>query len=361
MLAGMAQAFVVSGKERLILGVAFLATVSAGICSHDRFGPIPAFLFAALGLSLLAVVVGEATDHLSTRLKPGVTGILQSTLGNLPELFVCIFSLRAGLVEVVKAALVGSILANTMLVLGLAILLGGLKNGRQSFHSESPKLISIMLLVSAASLLIPTLAGLIHSPAGEHEVPLSLAVSVILLIVFGCTLTFFLKGNKDLAPPPHDPDAAGWPTMFAVVVLAAAAIGAAFVSEWFVDALTPATKMMGISSGFTGLVIVAIAGNAIENLVGIQLMVKNKPDYAMSVILTSSLQIALVLIPVLVIISQFVGSTPLTLQLNPLLTVGLVLAAIVPAFIVFDGESIWLEGVSLVGLYSIIAAAFWWG
>lgn len=357
----MAATLVVSKKEKLILGGAVVATAAAGFTGHARLGPVVAFLFAAVALSLLAVVVGEATDQLGTRLSAGVTGVIQSALGNLPELFVCIFSLKAGLIDVVKGALVGSILANSLLVLGLAIFFGGLKNGRQKFESEAPKLTTSLLLLSAAALVIPTLARLTQAPAGKHEEPLSLAVSVILLIVFCASLAFFLKGSKELAPPPHQPDAHGWPLGFGVVVLALAGVGAAFVSELFVDALAPATEAMGLSQGFTGLVVVAIAGNAIENLVGIQLMVRNKPDYAMSVILNSSLQIALVLVPILVIVSHFVGAVPLTLELNPLLAVALVLAAIVPTFIVSDGESNWLEGVALVGLYGIIATAFWWG
>jgi Ca2+:H+ antiporter len=133
------------------------------------------------------------------------------------------------------------------------------------------------------------------------------------------------------------------------------------VSEWFVDALVPATKALGISEAFSGLVVVAIAGNAIENVVGIQLAVKNKADYALSVILNSSLQIALALIPVLVFLSFVIGSTPLTLVLSPLLVVAMVLSAVVSAVIVFDGESIWLEGVALIGLYIVLVSAFWWG
>jgi Ca2+:H+ antiporter len=133
------------------------------------------------------------------------------------------------------------------------------------------------------------------------------------------------------------------------------------VSEWFVGALEPATKSMGLSEAFTGLVVVAIAGNAIENLVGIQLALKNKPDLAVSVVLNSSLQIALLVIPALVIASLFIASTPLTLVLSPLLLVVMLFSAIVPAFVVFDGEAIWLEGAALVGLYILVAAAFWWG
>src|SRR6185369_3477004 len=146
-----------------------------------------------------------------------------------------------------------------------------------------------------------------------------------------------------------------------IVVLACTAFGAALVSDWFIEALQPAMATLGISEAFAGLVIVAIAGNSIENLVGIQLAWKNQSDYAVSVILNSSLQVALGLFPILVLLSFVLGGSILTFVLSPLLIVALALAAIVSAVVVFDGESIWLEGLALIGLYSIIAAAFWWG
>ena len=351
----------VSLKDKKILGAAMLATLVAGFCTHDRFGPIVAFLTAALALSLLAVVVGHATDHLGSRMSPGATGVLQSALGNLPELMVCIFSLRAGLVDVVKGALVGSIMANSLLVLGLATLFGGLKNGTQKFKSEPPKMIAILMFLAVAALLVPSLAHWVHTPAGAHEKELSGVCSIVLLVVFGCTLSFFLKGSPEVTCEDAC-EHASWSVGLAGGVLALAGIGSAFVSDWFVEALKPATQAMGLSEAFTGLVVVAIAGNAIENLVGIQLALKNKPDYAVSVILNSSLQIALVLIPVLVLVSMvFFTATPLTLVLSPMLVVALVLSALIPAMIVFDGETIWLEGAALIGLYILIAAAFWWG
>lgn len=147
----------------------------------------------------------------------------------------------------------------------------------------------------------------------------------------------------------------------AVAILVFAGVGAALVSDWFVEALTPTMKSLHLSEAFTGLVIVAIAGNAVENVVGIQLAARNKPDYAISVILNSSLQIALFLIPTLVLLSFVLGGAHLTLVLPPLLVAALALTSLVSAFIVYDGESIWLEGVALIGLYGIIAAAFWWG
>lgn len=352
----------VTKKDWLTIAGTLAAVVLAG-ATHGNSNDILAFICAAAALSLLAVMVGHGTDQLGKRMSPGATGVVQSAFGNLPELMVCIFSLKAGLVDVVKGALIGSILANSLLVLGLAALLGGLKHGTQKFASEPPRMIAILMMLASAALAMPTLTSLLHTPAEKHESQLSLVCAVVLLVIFACTLPFFIKGNSNVTPEEatemdHHPM---WPTWFTVAVLCTAGIGAAFVSEWFVSALEPATKAMGLSQAFTGLVVVAIAGNAIENLVGIQLALKNKPDYAVSVVLNSSLQIALTLIPILVLASFFIGAAPMTLVLPPMLLVSLFLAAIVPTFIVFDGETIWIEGAALVGLYCLIAASFWWG
>jgi Ca2+:H+ antiporter len=293
--------------------------------------------------------------------------VLQSALGNLPELFICVFSLRAGLVDVVKAALVGSILANSLLVLGIALTVGGLKHGTQRFSSDSPRMIATLMLIAVTALAVPTLAHQLHTPAGSHEAALSAASAIALIVVFLASIPFSLSGGAQAqatspaAAEKSEPAHAAWPMSLAITLLAVAGIAAAFASEWFVDAMLPATQALGISEAFTGLVIVAIAGNAVENVVGIQLAAKNQPDYALSVSLNSSLQIALLLTPVLVLVSFFVGPTPLTLVLSPLLVAALALATIVTAFVTFDGESIWAEGVALIGLYCIIAAAFWWG
>jgi len=352
----------VERKHWAQLALALVGTVVAGF-AHGRTGEVLAFALAAVGLSLVAVVVGEATEQMGSKMSPGATGVLHGALGNLPELMVCIFSLRAGLVEVVKGALIGSIVANSVLVLGLALLLGGLKHGTLKFQSEPPRMIAVLMLLAATALAVPTLTATLGTPAARHEEQLSVVCAVVLLVLFAASLSFFIRGDKEVTPAP-DPEEvahAHWPLWFSVVVLALGGVAAAFVSEWFVAALEPATKSMGLSEAFTGLVVVAIAGNAIENLVGIQLALKNKPDLAVSVVLNSSLQIALLVIPALVIASLFIASTPLTLVLSPLLLVVMLFSAIVPAFVVFDGEAIWLEGAALVGLYILFAAAFWWG
>ncbi len=351
-----------SKKDIFIITAAFIMTIVAGIATGFAVNSVLLFLLSAIALVLLAMVVGHATEQLGSRLGPGATGVLQSALGNLPELFVCIFALRAGLDKVVQAALVGSILGNSLLVFGFALLFGGLKNGTQKFHSEPPKMIATLMLLAFAALAIPTLTKYLHTNAENHINALDIMVAVVLIIVFIASLTFSIRGDKTIVPE-EDPELhiASWSLPVTLLVLAGSGAGAAFVSEWFVEALQPAMKSLGINDVFAGLVVVAIAGNAIENIVGIQLAYKNKSDYAVSVILNSSLQIALGLFPLLVLLSFFLGGAVLSFVLSPLLLAALALSVIVSAFIVFDGESIWLEGVALIGLYCIIAAAFWWG
>lgn len=351
-----------SKKDRINILLAVVMTFVAGFATRFELNSVVLFILTAIALVLLAMTVGHATDQLGNRMGPGATGVLQSALGNLPELFVCIFALRAGLDKVVQAALVGSILGNSLLVFGFALLFGGLKNGTQKFQSEPPKMIATLMLLAFAALAIPTLTKELHTNAEGHLHTLDIMVAIILLIVFIASTTFFIKGDKTIVPEEGaQVHAAAWSLPVTLLVLAIAGVGAAFVSDWFVEALQPAMKILGINDVFAGLVVVAIAGNAIENLVGIQLAIKNKADYAVSVILNSSLQIALGLFPLLVLLSYFLGGAILSFVLSPLLLASLALAVIVSAFIVFDGESIWLEGAALIGLYLIIAAAFWWG
>jgi len=347
-------------SDAISLGLAAGATVLAAAATFMHAGPVVGFVACAAALSLLAMTVGHGTEQLGSRMGPGATGVMQSALGNLPELFVCIFALRAGLVHVVQAALVGSILANSLLVMGLALLVGGLKNGTQRFGKEAPRMVVTLMMLAVAALAVPTLAAGLHTPAAAHEAALSVACAVALLCVFAASLPFSLRGDPAVVMK-HETDHTPWPLWLALAVLIGASVGAAFVSDWFVEALAPAMKTLGISEAFSGLVVVAIAGNAVENVVGIQLAARNQPDYAMSVILNSSLQIALALVPALVLLSVVIAPVPLTLVMPPLLVAALALAAVVSAFIVYDGESIWLEGVALIALYGMIAAAFWWG
>jgi len=351
-----------NGADVRLIGVCVLAAAATFVTTLVDVGDIVPFAISAVALALLAMLVGRAVEALGDRLGAGATGIVQSALGNLPELFVAIFALRAGLIGVVQAAIVGSILANVLLVLGAAFVAGGLKHGPQRFDTEPARRLALMMLLSVAALLVPALTAALHSPASGHETGLSRVVAIALLVVFVLSLPASIKRTKTASTPePKEEGAPEWPLGVAIGMLALAGVGAAFVSDWFVDALQPAIGALHISEAFAGLVVVAIAGNAVENVVGIQLAARNKADYALSVILQSPVQIAQVLAPVLVLIAPLVGAGAFTLVLPPLLIAALVLAVIVTVIVVFDGESNWFEGATLIGLYVVIAAAFWWG
>ena len=340
-------------RELLEIGVVAAVVAVAAVLDLADSNAVLRFAVAAVALALLARLVGTATEQLGGRLGPGGAGTVQSALGNLPELFVALFALHQGLTGVVKAALIGSVLANSLLVLGLAFVAGGLRYGTQTFHSSRARTIATLTLLAAATLSIPTFAHELHASASQHEQALSLICAGVLLVVFFATLPIFLAGEASEVGAPR------WSLAATIVVLAAAAAGAVFVSDWFVSALKPATASLHMSEAFAGLVVVAIAGNAVENVVGIQLAARNELDFAVSVIVNSALQVALALTPVIVLLSLFF-STHLTLVFPPLLAVVLLLAALVTTAVVYDGESTWHEGVVLIGLYVVIAASFWW-
>jgi Ca2+:H+ antiporter len=353
-------------RTRLITLVALVATLAALVGRSLGVSPVAVFILSGLALAGLAAMVGEGTEQLSRRFGPSATGVLQSALGNLPEFFIGVFALRAGLVDVVRAALIGSILANTLLVLGLAFIAGGLRHGAQKFGGDQTRTMSTLLLLAVAAMAIPTIASAPGGPDRGHETEISVVVSIVLLVVFAASIPFSMgKGGPAVGSGATDREAgaaaAVWPLALALAVLTGAGIGAAFVSDWFVDALQPAMATLGMSQEFAGLVVVAIAGNAVENVVGVQAMLADKGDLAISIILNSSLQVALALTPILVFGSLLLGGTTLTLVVSPLLIASLALATLLAALVVIDGESTWLEGLALVGLYVIIAASVWWG
>jgi Ca2+:H+ antiporter len=353
-----------SKSDVVVLAGGAVAVAAAGVARYAGAPAVLAFVVAGLAVALLGSVVGRSVEQLGDRFGAGATGVLQSALGNLPELFIGFFALQAGLVAVVQAAIIGSILSNILLVLGLGFLVGGLRHGVQRFSSERARTSAILMVLATAALVMPSLASYVHTPAEPHEGTLSLIVSVVLLGVFLLSLPSALRRSP--AEPATGAEPAGhaegprWPLWLAIALLVVASVAAALVSDWFVAALEPAITALGISQAFAGLVIVAIAGNAIENVVGIQLAYRNQADFAMAVIIQSPLQIALVLAPALVLLSLLTATT-LTLVFAPMLVVAVAVTVIAVAFIVFDGESTWLEGATLIALYAIIATAFWWG
>ena len=375
-----ATAPLLSRRDRIMIAVTLLAAVGAGALHFVHANSVLSFIVAALALATLASLVGRSVEALGDRLGPSATGVLQSALGNLPELFVILFALKAGLFGVVKATLVGSILANVLLILGLAFVVGGVKHGRQRFAADDGRRLGLMLTLAVFILAVPTLTSALHTPAESHERVVSVVVSIIMLALFALSLPAALArrapGHDSGHPGSRSPIAASpegaaaasrvaahgeWPLAMAIGMLAATGIGAAFVSEWFVSALQPAMDTMGINEVFAGLVIVAIAGNAVENVVGIQLAAKNQMDYGVQVILQSPVQIALTVAPIVCLSAAFLGQPGFDLVLSPLLLAAMVMSALVAVLVTFDGESNWFEGAALIALYIAIATAFWWG
>lgn len=365
----------VSPSQRVVISASVALLVASGGLVAAGAADIPRFVVSALALAALAGLVGEFLEQLGRHLRPGPTGLIQASLGNLPELLVAIFALRAGLTTVVQAALIGSVLANLLLVLGLAFLTGAARHGTQAFEPEAPRMTVALLTLAVGSLAVPTLAARLDTPAAHHTAGLSQATAVVLLVVYIASIPFWLsrgapepkadRASRRAAEPksaqPVNTASGLWPLWLVVIILAAAAGATAAVSDWFVSALEPATKTLGISPAFTGLVIVAIASNAVENAAGVRFAWRARPDYAISTILNSPLQIALLLTPFLVLLSPALGPTHLLLVFPPLLVSALAIATVTVAIIVYDGEYSWLEGVSLMALYAIVASALWWG
>jgi len=358
-------------RTRNIFGGYALAFLLVAVTVLLDLPPLVRFGAAVIALAGGAVAVGEATERLAHRLSPAATGVVQSVLGNLPELFLSIFALQAGLNQVVAAALIGSVLGNALFVLGLAFVVGGLRHGRLRFSAAANRLYATELLLGAAALIVPFLATQPGAPDFGHANELSAVVSVVLLLVFAASVPISLRMSE--ATPGTTPDSvaleveardphATVPTLQStLILLGASAASAAFVADWFVDALEPAMASFAMSEAFAGLIVVALAGNAVEHLAGVTAAAKNRADLSLSLILNSALQIVLFLVPVIVLLSFFVAPVPLTLVLSPLLLGSLMVTVILVFVIVADGEANAIEGAMLLGLYAIIAAAVWWG
>jgi Ca2+:H+ antiporter len=344
--------------QRLTVLLAVLGTAAAGAATYGGASDVLTFVVAGLALAALAFIVSFSTEQVGARFGPAVTGVLQSTLGNLPEFFIVLFALHDGQVVVAQTSVVGSLFANALLVLGVVIIVGARRDGTMRFRPRLPQDTATLMLSASFVIVLVALAVASHDEASKHVTALSAVAAVCLLVIYGAWLWGYLRSDEP-AEEAHEPHA-GAPLGVAVALLAAAGVGAAFASDWFVGALQPAIDALGISAAFAGLVIVAIAGNAVENVVGVQLALRNRPDFAISVIVNSSLQVALALTPVILFASLFFA-TSMTLVFPTLLAVSLLLAAFVTAAVVYDGESTWPEGVVLIGLYVVIAAAFWWG
>jgi Ca2+:H+ antiporter len=289
--------------------------------------------------------------------------VLQSTLGNLPELFIVIFALQAGEIVVAQTSILGSLLANALLVLGLAIMAGAWRSedGVMRFHPRLPNDTTMLLMLVVFLIAIISTSLTTHDAASRHAVTISAIGAVLILLVYGAWLANYLRAGASQEPAIDGEHAPPLSFRTGVAVLALAGVAAAFTSEWFVDVIDPATEELGISKAFTGLVIVAIAGNAVENVVGIQLAWKRRYDLAISVVKNSVAQIAAFLYPALVLISLFF-SQRLTFGVPEgglVLVVALVFAALAIWQITGDGEAPGYEGLALVVTYAVLATVVW--
>jgi Ca2+:H+ antiporter len=334
--------------------------VLTGILHFARVNPVVVFVVAAVALAGLAWAISIATEAVGERFGPAVTGALQSTLGNLPELFIVLFALSAGELVVARTSILGSLFANGLLVLGLVIVAGSrqARDGTMRFRRRLPQDTATLLLLAIGIIVLLGLSHQVGDRASHHEVAISVVGAIVLLAVYGLWVWDYLRSD-----PPREEGAGETPAGAlafrpALVVLGVAGVAAALVSDWFIAALDPAVQSLGISKAFTGLVIVAIAGNAVENVVGITLAAKGKSDLAVSVVKNSVAQVAAFLFPALVLCS-LAFSTHLTFVLSPVFIGALVVTALAMWQITGDGEALLFEGAALAGLYVILATLMW--
>ncbi|MDQ3850157.1 MAG: calcium/proton exchanger [Actinomycetota bacterium] len=335
--------------------------------------PTAVFGAAAAGVIPTAALMGRATEELARRSGPGIGGLLNVTFGNAPELIIALFALNEGLQEVVKASLIGSILGNVLLVLGAAMLAGGLGRERQSFNATAVSVQSSMLLLAAVALVMPTIFQLVsgnglprvgaeRASFGTDLDQMSFAVALILLASYAGALVFSLRSHRALFNPAdaeeheHEP----WPVRRSVIMLALAGVAVGVMSEILVGSISEASKSIGVSQFFVGLIVVAIVGNAAEHWVAITFATRDKMDLAVNIAIGSSAQIALFAAPVLVLVSFLIGPNPMALVFNGFELTAVVLAILVANHVTHDGESTWYEGVQLLAVYAVLGVVFFY-
>jgi Ca2+:H+ antiporter len=301
--------------------------------------------------------MGEATEHLAQRSGPTIGGLLNATFGNAAELIISIVALRAGLVGLVKASITGSILGNLLLILGLSLLVGGIRRNELRFNRVSAGMSAGMLSLAVVALVLPALFHALHpeSAARLSELRMSESVAVILLVTYGLSLLFTLRTHRCLFwSESHPMEGPIWSGGKAGLILALATVGVAIESELLVHAATEATKTVGLTQTFLGLIVVPIIGNAAEHATAIVVARKGKMDLALQIALGSSTQVALLVAPILVFAGVLMGRD-MNLVFTPFEVLALGLATGVTAIITLDGESHWFEGVQLLAVYGMVA------
>jgi len=341
-----------------------------------QWSDLAIFSLSALGIIPLAGLIGDSTEALATHTGPRIGGLLNATLGNAAELIITIVAIRENLLELVKASITGSILGNVLLVLGTAFLLGGLKNGDQKFDRQHAGRNSILLLLAVITLLIPSLLSSSIGPKDSLRVEeLTIGVAIVMIILYIASLIYSLrhpgasletasthagqrqrlseqkKQTHTIASEPV------WSVHLAIGILLAATFGVVFISELLVGTVEPVVRNLGISEFFLGVILIPIIGNVAEHLVAVKTAIQNQMDLSTEIALSSSLQIALLVAPLLVFISLLMGN-PLQLIFNQFELLALIVGVLIAAVVSIDGESNWLEGLELLAVYVILALAF---
>jgi Ca2+:H+ antiporter len=329
-----------------------------------NMGSIWIFSFSALGVVPLAGLIGEATESLSRHTGPRLGGLLNATLGNAAELIITIVAIREGLLELVKASITGSILGNLLLVLGMSMLLGGIRNGVQKFDRTTASRNSILLVLTVLILLVPSILS--HYVGATEPTPsfkveaLNLGVAFVMIVLYILGLIYGFKSHHGtLSPDEDDIDitSPSWSIAQSFVVLALATVGVGVLSEILVGTIEPVVSGLGISEFFIGVIFIPIIGNVAEHLVAVQSASKNKMALSVEIAVASSLQIALFVAPVLIFLSLLMGN-PLTLIFNQFELLALIAGVFIAALVSEDGESNWLEGCELLAIYLILSLAF---
>lgn len=342
----------------------------AAALSFAGAGSTLVFITSALGVVPTASLMGRATEELAARSGPGIGGLLNVTFGNAPELIIAAFALAAGLQEVVKASIVGSIIGNVLLVLGASMFVGGIKRDHQNFNQTAANVQATMLLLAVVALAMPAVYELVvgqglPSPTSQlvnfdpNVETLSLVASGILLVAYGAGLIFSLKTHRDLFNPEHsDAVDEAWSVRRSVIALAIAGALVALMSEILVGSIEETAMKLGLSEFFIGAIVVAIVGNAAEHWVAVLAAKKDQMDLSVNISIGSSAQVALFVAPVLVLASYVIGPGPMPLVLNGFELAAVILAALIAGQVTQDGRSTWFEGLQLLSVYAIVAVAF---
>jgi Ca2+:H+ antiporter len=365
------RSFLLSGEGWPYLLVPFIPVAIVLELVHASAAAI--FITSALGVIPTAALMGRATEELAARSGPGIGGLLNVTFGNAPELIIAFFALVAGLQEVVKASLVGSILGNILLVMGASMLVGGLKRERQHFERTAASAQSSMLLLAAVALAMPAIFQLVEGGGlpkpgdvadnfgGEVE-QLSFAVAIVLLLSYVAGLVFSLRTHRSLFNPVHHEEGEEghepWTVRKAIALLALAGVAVGVMSEILVGSIQEASDVIGLSPFFVGVIVVAIVGNAAEHWVSVYFAAKDKMDLSVNIAIGSSAQVALFVAPVLVLLSFVVGEFPMALVFNGFELGAILLAILIANHVTNEGESTWYEGLQLLAVYVVLGLAF---